>query len=373
MPKSTTIPTKSVFKEGTLKHLTKHVNLTTVSIVTPAYNEAAIIEKNLLTLYNYMTGLGKKYNWEIVVINDGSLDKTGELADEFAVQRPRVKVYHHKVNSNLGTALQTGFKKATGAYVVVMDLDLTYAEDHIERMLATIEKTDADIVIASPYMKGGKNTAVPFFRLLLSKVVNKLMRFMAPGKINTFTGMVRAYKKEFLENLNLKSSTYAINPEIIFKSFILRARVVEIPAHLDWSFQKQIGTGRSSSIKIFNGILGGLMSGFIFRPYILFMSIGMILLIISIYIIAWIFIQTFGILPEIAVELGGFEDRFGLAVARVFNERPYSFMVGGISLIISLQFLGTGFLSLQNKRYFDELFHINTTQLKKNKNQATVD
>ena len=94
------------------------------------------------------------------------------------------------------------------------------------------------------------------------------------------------------------------------------------------------------------------------------MSIGLVLLLISVYIIAWIFIQTFNILPEIPLVLGNFEDRFGLAVATVFKERPYSFMVGGITLITSLQFLSTGFLSLQNKRYFDELFHINTTLLK---------
>lgn len=332
-----------------------------VSIITPAYNEAEIIEKNLGRLYAYMTGQESRYHWELIVVNDGSKDNTGELADKFAATHPGVKVFHHKVNRNLGGAMQTGFREALGDYVVVMDIDLTYSEDHIGRMLEAIEETNADIVIASPYMKGGKNTAVPFFRLLLSKVVNRMMRIMSPEKIYTYTGMVRAYKKDFLNRVNLKSITYSINPEIIFKGFILRARIVEIPAHLDWSGQKHVG--RTSSIRILSGIAAGLMSGFIFRPYMFFMTIGLALFLIASYIIIWIFINTFSIMPDLAAKYPGFENLLGTAVAITFQQRPYSFIVGGVALIISLQFLGIGFLSLQNKRYFDELFHINTTML----------
>ncbi|MCB0570513.1 MAG: glycosyltransferase family 2 protein [Phaeodactylibacter sp.] len=334
-----------------------------VSIVVPAYNESAIIEENLQQICDYMQALEAQYLWELIVVNDGSKDNTGQLADAFAHGHGNVKVIHHIVNRNLGGALQTGFQAAKGDYVIVMDIDLTYSVGHIEKLMARILETDADMVIASPYMKGGKNTAVPRLRLLLSKVVNRMMRLMSPSKIHTYTGMVRVYKRSFLQNLNLKSITYSINPEIIFKGIILRARIEEIPAHLDWS--KQDKTGRVSSIRIFDGILAGLMSGFIFRPYFLFMGVGLALFLVSFYIILWIFIHTFSVLPEISLVAGNFEDRFGLAVARVFSERPYSFMVGGICLIISFQFLGIGFLSLQNKRYFDELFHINTSLLEK--------
>lgn len=335
-----------------------------VTIITPAYNEAAIIETNLARLLRYVSTLEHKYRWELLVVNDGSKDNTGALADRFAEGKPCVRVIHHQVNKNLGGALQTGFRNAKGEYVIVMDLDLSYSEEHIERMLAEIQKKDADIVIASPYMKGGKNTAVPFLRLLLSKVVNSLMRFMSPTKIHTFTGMVRVYKSSFLKQLNLKSVTYSINPEIIQKALILRARVVEIPAHLDWSFQKQVGKKRTSSIRIFSGIEQGLMSGFIFRPYKFFMTFGVLLFLLSLYIIAWIFMHTLKVFPSIAVENGGIENHFGSAVALVFSEKPYSFLIGGICLIVALQFLGIGFLSLQSKRYFDELFHFNSTLLK---------
>ncbi len=333
-----------------------------VSIITPAYNEAAIIEKNLDRLCKYMTSLEHSYRWELIVVNDGSTDETGLLASQFAEGNSQVKVFHHRANRNLGGALQTGFQAASGFYVIVMDIDLTYSEEHIGQMLEKAKATDADIVLASPYMKGGKNTAVPGLRLLLSRVVNRLLRIMSPTKIHTFTGMVRLYKRDFLKTLNLKSITYTINPEIIYKTLILRGRIEEIPAHLDWSGQKNVG--RSSSIRIFNGITAGLMSGFIFRPYMFFLTIGGLMFLIAFYIIIWIFIHTFNALPQIPVEAADFETRFGMAVAIVFQDRPYSFLVGGVALIISFQFLGIGFLSLQNKRYFEEIFHINTTMLR---------
>ncbi|MCB0582820.1 MAG: glycosyltransferase family 2 protein [Phaeodactylibacter sp.] len=332
-----------------------------VSIVTPAYNESAIIEKNLQRLCAYLKGQEHSFRWELVIVDDGSTDGTGAVADRFAAEHKEVKVAHHIVNRNLGGALQTGFRIATGDYIVTLDIDLSYSELHIGQLLDRIIGTDADIVLASPYMQGGRHTNVPVFRLLLSRGVNRIMRAMSPQKIHTFTGMVRVYKKDFLRKLNLKSITYSINPEILYKAMILRARIEEIPAHLDWSGQQK--TGRASGMRIFSNILAGLMSGFIFRPYILFMSIGLGLLLVSLYIIAWIFAHTFAILPEIGLAAGSFEDRFGMAVAAVFQQRPYSFMVGGVTLIIALQFLGIGFLSLQNKRYFEELFHINTTIL----------
>lgn len=342
------------------------VNLPMVTVITPAYNEERIISTNLKVLCDYLRGLEDKYRWEILVVNDGSKDDTGRLAESFAADHPGVRIVHHKVNRNLGGAIRTGFNEARGDYVVVLDLDLSYAPDHIERLLAECESSEADIVIASPYMKGGKCTKVPFFRLLLSKTVNWFMRLIAPANIYTFTGMVRAYRREFLDSLNLKSSTYAINPEILHKGIILRARMVEIPAHLDWSLQEE-AVGRTSSIRIFKGILSGLMSSFIFRPYAFFMITGLILLIVATWTIGWIFIHTAEAYPLVEVVSGKINDRFSEAVAEVFRDRPHAFFVGGFTLVIALQFLSLGFLSLQSKRYFDELFHLGTSILKRDR------
>ncbi len=337
-----------------------------ISILMPAYNEAAIISDSVERLYEYMQTLEDEYDWELVIINDGSKDDTGKIADQLALTRANMVVVHHKVNRNLGGALQTGFRHCRGEYIVVLDIDLSYAPEHIERLLTEAIEMDCDVVVASPYMKGGKTTDIPFARETLSRAVNVLLRWTSQAKIHTYTGMVRAYNTAFLQNLNLKSTTYSINPEIINKACILRGRIHEIPAHLDWSNQKKV-VARTSSIKIFSGILLGLMSGFIFRPYAFFMSLGGILLVISLYVIGWIFFHTFSIYSELVGTARDFENALSMSVAQVFEERPYSFLVGATTLIIALQLLSLGFISLQNKRYFDELFHLGTSNLKRQK------
>lgn len=338
-----------------------------VSIILPAYNEEAIIKKNTAVLFDYLETLKDKYNWEILIINDGSKDDTGLLAESVAEYHANVFVHHHKTNLNLGTAMRTGFNYCRGDYVIVLDIDLSYSPDHIARLLSKIQESEAEMVIASPYMKGGKNTGVPFGRLLFSRTVNFLMRKASNLNIHTFTGMVRAYNGEFVRSVNTKSATFDINSELILKAHILRAKIVEIPAHLDWTEQNKLGKTRKSNLRIRTGIMNGLANSFIFRPYAFFWFVGFLIFLISLYIIVWIFINTFDVYPETAALADGFRERLTMSVSEVFRQRPYSFVVGGTTLIISIQLLGLGFLSLQKKRYFDELFHLNSAILKRTK------
>ena len=128
------------------------------------------------------------------------------------MENPNIRVIHHPTNLNLGNALKTGFKNSRGDIIVVMDIDLSYSVDHIERMVNELLKTSSDIVIASPYMRGGKVTDVPFTRKIMSRWVNAFMRIAAQDKYHTYTGMVRAYKRDFISTVNLKTKDYEINP-----------------------------------------------------------------------------------------------------------------------------------------------------------------
>lgn len=344
-----------------------------ISILVPAYNEEAIVEQNLSRLCDYLDSLKNKYRWELIFVNDGSQDRTGEIAEAFALKRKNIHVYHHYINLQLGRALQTGFQHCQGEYIVVLDLDLSYSPDHVEKLLDTIFTTRAQVVIASPYMKGGKVSNVPWKRKLMSRWANKFLSLAYKGRIHTLTGMVRAYERKFIESLNLKATDMEVNAEILYKAQLLRARVVEIPAHLDWGFQKKIGKKRVSSMRTLRGIAGSLMSGFIFRPFMFFMVPGFILLLLSLYIIAWIFINTIAVYPHAPVNSAYFDDQFSNAVALVFKERPHAFIVGGSTLLVALQLLSLGILSLQSKRYFEELFHFCTTIYKNNLNPPRSD
>ena len=338
-----------------------NIKKTNISIVLPCYNEEAILENNLKTIMDFMDTRRDKYNWEIVIINDGSTDKTGVLAEVIAEKSSQIQVIHHPVNLNLGRALQTGFKVAKGDIIVALDIDLSYSVEHIEKMVDAMIASYADMVVASPYMKGGEVTAVPFLRKLMSKAVNRFMRMASQEKFHTYTGMVRAYSSTFIRSLNLKTKDYEINPEIMYKAMILRARIIEIPAHLDWTEQNKHAGKRSSSIRVLRGVFSGMMSGFIFRPYVFFVGVGTLLMILSMYQLLWLLFDTIKGMAQFLAESGRADNAFSLSLFQQFQIHPQSFLVGGITFLASLQFLGLGFLSLQSKRYYEELFHISSS------------
>lgn len=337
-----------------------------VSVVVSAYNESEILEKNLDALCRYMTSLEDRYRWELVIVNDGSTDNTGAVADAFAAQRPQVVVLHHKYNFRLGQALRYAFSNCRGDYVVVMDIDLSYSPDHIERMLEKICRTRAKLVIASPYMKGGKVSNVPWLRKTLSIVANRYLcltvtRDKFSDKITTATGMVRAYDRCFLSSLNLKAMDVDINTEILYKAMILRAHIVEVPAHLDWGNAKADGktkgSARKSSLHILRSIVQSLISGFIFRPFMFFVLPGMLCLLLSVVPIAWAFVHAFKFYKIGPVDHQTAFD-FSTAIGLAFQQSPHAFIVGGFALVVGIQLVNWGMMSLQNKRYFEELFHI---------------
>ncbi len=337
-----------------------------VSLVVPAYNEESIIEQSLLELSRYMESLEEKYRWELIIVNDGSTDRTGELADAFAKNRKNVGVLHHAYNFRLGQALRFAFQHCRGDYVVTLDVDLSYSPDHIERMLTKIRERRAKIVLASPYMKGGKVSNVPWLREQLSRWANRFLSLTVTkdsltGRLSTLTGMVRAYDRRLLCKLNLKAMDVDINTEILYKAMILRARIVEIPAHLDWRAPRNSGQEqRKSSMRIMRAILASLLSGFIFRPFMFFVLPGLAILALALYPIAWTFIHTFHFLQHLSSAGERFDYRFSDAISEAFKQYPAAFIVGGIALMIGIQLISLGVLALQNKKYFEELFHLNS-------------
>src|SRR5579883_2224026 len=198
-----------------------------VSLLVPAYNEALIIADNLAVICHYMETLESQYRWEVVIVNDGSRDDTGDRAEAFAKTCPNVRVVHHAINAGLGQALKTGFEECQGDYIITLDLDLSYSpDDHIERLLTKIRETGAKVVVASPYMKGGKVANVPWLRRVLSVWANRMLSSAAKRNLATLTGMVRVYDAEFVKSLNFRATGMDFNPEVIHKASLLKAREI---------------------------------------------------------------------------------------------------------------------------------------------------
>jgi glycosyltransferase involved in cell wall biosynthesis len=315
----------------------EQTRLPSVSVIVPAYNEAPILMWSMTTLHDHLHTLDDRYDWELVVVDDGSTDETPEIADLFASRHDRTRVLHHPRNYNLGQALRFGFASCTGDYIVTMDCDLSYTPDHIERMLDHLRETKAKIVIASPYLKGGTTENVPPFRRWVSRTANRFLSFSVKGDLSTLTSMVRAYDRKFVNSLNLKAMDIEVNTEILYKARVLRASIEEIPGHLRWAAQPGIGDRqRSSSIHVGRSTAAYIFNGFLFRPVLLFVLPGCVLFAAFIVLL-----------------IGG-----------LISGSSATLVVAAVCSLLSIQLVSLGILCLQAKRYFEELFHLGTNVLR---------
>ncbi len=328
-----------------------------VSIVLPAYNEAGIIERNVDGLCSYMETLEDKYRWEVILVNDGSTDNTGELADKLARRQTHLRVIHHFSNFGVGQAFQYAFKHCRGDYVVTLDMDLTYTPNHIDLMVTKLITSRAKVVLASPYMKGGKVAHVPWLRRTLSKWANRFLSLSARARLSTLTSMARAYDGRFLRSLNLRSTGMDVMPEIIHKAMMLRARIEEVPACLDWNVLPGDKVRRRSSMRILQHICATLLAGFLFRPFMFFVLPGLGLLLFAFWIGVWAFIHGY----DYYGNLGHYDSvliRASAALSLAYDNHAHTFVIGFFSLMLALQLISLGVLALQSKRYFEEMFHL---------------
>jgi glycosyltransferase involved in cell wall biosynthesis len=317
--------------------------------VIPGYNEAGVLRKNMRVFFEYLDTLRDQYRFEVLIINDGSRDETGPIAESLRAIYPELQVIHHPSNFGLGQAFKTAFAASTGDYVVTMDADLSYAPCVIGDLLEALSEKGTKLALASAYMKGGQVTNVPWLRRVLSQWGNKMFSVLAGNRFSTFTCMVRGYDGPFIRSLEPKSEGMGIMPEIIYKTMMVGGRIVEVPAHLDWTAQISDAPVRSSSMRIFSHIVSTFVSGFVFRPFMMLLVPGLLVLAFSAYVNFWLFVELINAIGR----SGGSLD---LSARILFEEHPATMLIGLLTLLLAIQMVSLGALSLQSKKYFEETY-----------------
>jgi hypothetical protein len=148
----------------------------------------------------------------------------------------------------------------------------------------------------------------------------------------------------------------------------MRARIHQIPAHLDWSRQVAAGVKRRSSMRILRQVLATLLSGFLFRPFMFFVLPGLVLLVFSLYTNGWMVAHVLDAYEALAGQVD--QGRFSAAVAQAYAEFPHTFIVGFLSLMLAVQLISLGILALQSKSYFEEVFHLGSSVKRAIQNQG---
>lgn len=217
-----------------------------IAIVIPAYNE----EKTIRTVLSNIktTGVGS----EIIVVDDGSEDKTYELALEEGVF-----VLRHLINRGLGAAIITGIMAAlqTDADIIVtFDADLQHDPNDIEALVKPIINDEADVTIGSRFLHKDSYKEMPFQKVIGNKLLDFFTSLIAGRKISDSQSGLRAFKRESLEGLDIVCDRYAVSSELIVELSKRDLRTIEVPIRARY-LQKKRGTTVISGIGIFFDLL----------------------------------------------------------------------------------------------------------------------
>lgn len=213
------------------------VQINDLAIVLPAFNEEKDLPSLLARIRETLTG--QDFRYQVIVVDDGSKDRTAEIAEAAAKEMP-LRLVKHGVNKGLGMAIQTGLTEAMNVAdaVLVMDADNTHDPLFAIEMVAELEKGDSQLVIASRYQSGSVIMGLSAFRKGLSLGCFLLMKTIVPFKnVRDYSTGFRCYHSSILKRMAsvygadklVEESGFVCMLEVLLKLRAIGVRACEIP------------------------------------------------------------------------------------------------------------------------------------------------
>lgn len=200
-----------------------------LSIIIPAYNEAATIHYILDRVKDVQ--LIQQIDKEVIIVNDCSTDDTEQSIQQYIDKNPALKIsyYKHEINQGKGAALHTGIRQATGEYLIIQDADLEYDPNEYNILLKPVLDGFADVVYGSRFM-GGKPHRILFF---WHSIGNKMLTFLSNMLTNlNLTDMETCYKlfrTDVVKNMPFKEKRFGFEPEVTARiSRVPNIRIYEV-------------------------------------------------------------------------------------------------------------------------------------------------
>jgi glycosyltransferase involved in cell wall biosynthesis len=193
-----------------------------LSVVVPCYNE----EKTIAQLVRSVRK-ASNLNLQIIVVNDASTDGTrtllaGELKSEIDI------LIHHEKNQGKGAALRSGFKAATGDYVIVQDADMEYDPKEYALLLEPMLEGKADVVFGSRFVGARPHRVVYFWHMVGNKFLTLLSNMFTNLNLTDMETCYKLFRREIIQSIDLKEDRFGFEPEITAKVARLRCRIYEV-------------------------------------------------------------------------------------------------------------------------------------------------
>jgi glycosyltransferase involved in cell wall biosynthesis len=190
--------------------------------VIPVYNEVHTIRQLLECVREV------PLNLEVIVVDDGSTDGTGELLETLEDEELVDVLVLHEVNRGKGAALRTGFKHATGDVIVVQDADLEYDPSELPILLEPIRLGRADAVYGSRFL-GGPHRVLFFWHMMGNRFLTLLSNMFTDLNLTDMETCYKMIRGDLLKSLPLRANRFGFEPEVTARLAQARARIYELP------------------------------------------------------------------------------------------------------------------------------------------------
>ena len=194
-----------------------------LSVFFPAYNDSGTIAS--LVIRALQTARSLTDDFEVIIVNDGSVDATAEIANELARTYPQVKVVHHHGNRGYGGALRTGFQTATRELVFYTDGDAQYDPAEMARLWDAFSD-DVDLVNGYKISRSD-----PFHRVVIGRVYHHTVRLLFGLRVRDVDCDFRLLRRSIFDTVHLEKNSGVICLEMMKKVQDAGFRIAEVPVH----------------------------------------------------------------------------------------------------------------------------------------------
>jgi glycosyltransferase involved in cell wall biosynthesis len=209
-----------------------------LSVFFPCYNEAKNVERVVRRAVEVLEGLVA--DWEIIIVDDGSTDGTGAIADGLAAGDGRIRAVHHASNGGYGLALRSGFAAATKEYVFYTDGDGQFDVAELDRLLARLGGAD---IVSGYRRRRAEGVRRSMNAAAWGWLVQRALRFRCRDVDSAF----KLYRRGIFDRIKLKSTGALIDAEILARATRLGCRIVTVPVS---HYPRRAGRQSGASLRV---------------------------------------------------------------------------------------------------------------------------
>jgi dolichol-phosphate mannosyltransferase len=202
-------------------------------LILPTYNEAENIEAIVLAAAEALAGAPCE-GFRVLIVDDGSPDGTGQIAERLAAEHPWMQVLHRTIKEGIGPAYLAGFRHALehgASFVLEMDSDFSHDPADLARLLQAVAD-GADLALGSRYVPGGAVSDWGLLRRLVSEGGSTYARIVLGLAVRDLTGGFKCFRREVLQAIHfggVRSQGYAFQVELTYRAVRAGFRVIEVP------------------------------------------------------------------------------------------------------------------------------------------------